>query len=52
MTSDFLGSQVGQAASDFIKLAFELGQVGRQVNNTQETSDIICECSQTVKKRN
>ena len=24
MTSDFLGSQVGQAASDFNKLAFEL----------------------------
>ena len=44
----FLGRQVGQAASDFTKQAYvvnHLIRVGRQVKNTQKTSDVIYECS-------
>ena len=46
----FLGRQVGQATSDFTKQAYVvkyLIRVGRQVKNTQKTSDVICECSQS-----
>ena len=47
MTSDFyVGKKVGQAASDFTKQAYVvkyLIRVGRQVKNTQKTSDILCE---------
>ena len=44
----FLGRQVGQAASDFTKQAYvvnHLIRVGRQVKNTQKTSDVIYESS-------
>ena len=43
----FTGRQVGQATSDFTKQAYvvmHLIWVGRQVKNTQKTSDVICEC--------
>ena len=48
MTSDFqVGRYLGQAASGFTKQAYVvkyLIRVGRQVKNTQKTSDVICEC--------
>ena len=44
----FLGRQVGQATSDFTKQAYVVKYliwVGRQVKNTPQKSDVICECS-------